>query len=210
MLITLAGVDGAGKSTQTARLVRWLQSENHQVTVLDKWDIFDTERFPECRFILADLDLLRRCIAEMDGAARAMFLFWSISITMKHFSNASERVYISDGYWIKHLASEILYGNDEKWLFDVVSHFPESDLVVYFDIDVSMTAVRKRFYTPYECGREGVSQHAFVKHQTKLKEVLDGWAENMNWYKVDASLPADEVFEQICRAFSQARSQCHA
>ncbi len=197
MLITLAGIDGAGKSTQSKLLENWLKSRNFQVTVLNKWDIFDLEIFPECRFLQPNLDQLRECISEMDGPARALFLIWSITIAMKNFRESSNHIYISDGYWIKHLASEILYGNDEQWLFDITSHLPASDLVLYFEIDAEKTAVRKDSYTPYECGRQDVSGHMFVAHQIKLKKLLDNWSRSMGWTIINAKEESNEVFKSL-------------
>lgn len=195
MLITLAGVDGAGKSTQSKFLLEWLKSKNIEVTILDKWDIFNLDMFPECRFIQPDLDQLRECISEMDGPARALFLIWSVTMTMKNFREDSSRIYISDGYWIKHLASEILYGNEEQWLLSIISHLPSSDLVLYFEIDAAETTARKKSYTPYECGRQVVSKQTFFTHQTKLKNLLDNWSRSMGWTIINAEQGADDVFK---------------
>nr|AFM38991.1 hypothetical protein [Pseudomonas syringae]CAA83856.1 unknown [Pseudomonas syringae] len=189
MLITLAGIDGAGKSTQCRHLERWLVSKNIPVNVIDKWDVLKPEVFPECRFIQPDLDQLRVCIAQMEGASRALFLIWSIATVMKQYERDPHQVYILDGYWMKHLASEILYGNDEQWLLGLVSVLPPADTVLYFDVDVARTGVRKQAYTPYECGRNEVSRQAFDKHQLALKGLMDRWSSSMGWTVIDANQP---------------------
>jgi thymidylate kinase len=193
MLIALAGIDGAGKSTQCRHLEQWLVSKSIPVKVIDKWDILDSKRFPECRFIQPDLDQLRVCIAHMEGASRALFLIWAIAAVMKRYEQDPGQVYLLDGYWMKHLASEILYGNEEAWLLGLVSVLPSADKILYFDVDVSRTRVRKQVFTPYECGRNDVSEQAFDMHQLALKGLMDRWADNMGWTIIDANQPESSV-----------------
>lgn len=193
MLIVLAGTDGAGKSTQCEYLQRWLTSMGVPCRVIDKWDVFDTEAFPECRFLQPDLDQLRVCIAQMQGPARALFLIWSIATVMKQYQPCTDQVYLLDGYWMKHLAAEALYGNDEQWLFDLVSPLPVADRVLYFDIEVGVTGLRKQAFTPYECGCEEIGAHTFSEHQAKLKKLMDRWSHALGWTVIDADQPAYRV-----------------
>ncbi|GLO31259.1 hypothetical protein PPUN12996_33160 [Pseudomonas putida] len=187
MLIALAGIDGSGKSTQCRHLERLLVSKGLRVKVIDKWEILKEDTFPECRFVKSDLEQLRTCIAQMQGASRALFLMWSIATVMKQCEDNSEQIYILDGYWMKHMASEILYGNDEEWLLGLASVLPPVDKVLYFNVDVSRTSVRKQAYTPYECGRNAVSREAFCMHQTALKGLMDRWSKSMGWTIIDAN-----------------------
>src|SRR5438552_1550945 len=108
MLIAFCGCDGSGKSMQVQRIRSWLDRDGYCVDVINKWDILDPVKFPECRFIRTQLDDLRVCIAEMDGAARAMFLFWSISLTLTKPDR--DKIMLADGYWMKHAAAELEYG----------------------------------------------------------------------------------------------------
>lgn len=204
MLITLAGLDGAGKSTQCKLLEEWLNAKQIKTTVLDKWDIFDLQAYPECRFISPNLNLLRECIAEMHGPSRALFLIWTIATTLKKMNEAHDHIYISDGYWFKHLASEVLYGNDKQWLFSLVSELPTSNIVLYFNVEVNDTAKRKSVYTPYECGRGGVSESSFRAHQTKLKLLLDRWSSEFNWTVIDANQSPELVFASLQEVIAPA------
>lgn len=204
MLITLVGLDGAGKSTQCKLIEEWLKAKDFNSTVLDKWDIFDLHAHPECRFISQDLDLLRDCISEMHGESRALFLIWTIATTLKTIKETKDHIYISDGYWFKHLAAETLYGNNKGWLFSLVSELPKADIVIYFSVDVDGTAKRKSVYTPYECGRNAVNESSFRAHQTKLKDLLDSWSKEFNWRIIDANQSPDVVFASLQKIISPA------
>ncbi|RRO07663.1 hypothetical protein DMB81_009745 [Pectobacterium aquaticum] len=200
LIITLAGTDGAGKSTQAQLIKDWLKKRGFEVLVVDKWSILDSSQHPECRFINSNLDELRHCISEMKNQSRTLFLFWSIFQSMENIRfNASDKtVFILDGYWIKHAASEIIYGNSEDWVLSITSEFPESDIVLYFDIPVSETVHRKDEFTPYECGRNiDFTKQDFVSHQNTLKKLMDTWCEKFKWTVIDAGLDKNKVFDCI-------------
>lgn len=195
MLITIAGCDGAGKSTQMKKVKNWLENNNYEVVILDKWDILNTEKFPECRFINTPLDDLRVCISEMEGISRALLLFWSISITLtKNNLNDDGKIYLLDGYWMKHAASEIVYGCNPEWIKKTFEQLPESELVLYLDVPPEEALNRKQGdLTPYECGRDAnLTPENFIKHQAKLRNILTSWANEYNWFEV-SSLQCEEV-----------------
>ncbi len=210
MLIALIGQDGAGKSTQSLMLQDWLNSIGKSVCVLDKWDVLDAAQHNECRFMSGDRHQLRVCISEMEGHARALFLMWTMHITMQKKMQANpDTVFISDGYWVKHAASEIVYGIDSAWVENLVSVFPKPDLTFYFEIDPLLAANRKDEFTPYECGRDtGLSLESFLVHQKKVQLVLDGWKKLHDWKIVDASIDKMDVQnllkKEICNYLQEA------
>ncbi|MFH4399002.1 hypothetical protein WMQ46_03130 [Vibrio diabolicus] len=201
MLLVLAGPDGAGKSTQAKFLYDWYSDQGYSVKILDKWDILNISSNPECRFINSSLDELRYCISEMKGESRSLFLFWSIFQTMVDIEDIHDpdTIYISDGYWIKHAASEVLYGNSEDWVRSVTSAFPKPDYIFYFDIEPSVTSVRKSDFTPYECGRNTEMKiEQFINHQLSLKSMMDKWSRQDDWVSINANRDVDDVFHDIC------------
>lgn len=198
MLITFTGCDGAGKSTQVKYVKDWLENNGYRVEILDKWDVLDKEKFPEARFIDTPLDDFRVCISEMEGISRALFLFWTISITLtKDNLKDDNKIYILDGYWIKHAASEILYGCEESFIKSIYQQLPKSDLVLYFDITPEEALLRKKGdLTPYECGRDSeLKEENFIKHQTKLRNLMDSWSQQYNWSRV-SSLQSPEIITE--------------
>lgn len=206
MLITFIGPDGAGKSTQTKIAHQWLLENGFDVVILDKWAILDINLHPECRFINSSLEDIRVCIAEMENESRALFLFWSIFQVMNKYKNInlSKTIYISDGYWIKHAASEIIYGNNPEWINNITRAFPKSDLTFYFNIDPEITSLRKKTFTPYECGRfNSTNIDNFVIHQKKLKKILDEWTNKESWININANQPQNDISSYILEKLSE-------
>lgn len=202
MIIVFSGTDGAGKTTQAKLLRDQLVAEGFDACILDKWDIFNSNKFPECRFLNCSLSTLQECISEMDGAARAMFLFWAIDITLKEIRNSKhDRIFILDGYWIKHAASEIVFGQKREWVEGLISSFPVPDLIFYFKIDPIESSKRKHSaFTSYECGRDkDKSLISFIQHQTKVKKIMDDWSQSNNWIEIDSISEPNAISEKIKR-----------
>lgn len=205
MIISFTGCDGAGKSTQISRISDLLIEQGYQVKIIDKWNILNHDIFPECRFINQNLNDLRVCIAQMEGISRAMFLFWTIMITLsKENLNDSNVIFLLDGYWMKHAASEILYGCESEWIEKTVRQFPTSDLTIYFDITPEVSAERKQEFTPYECGRvQNYNVDDFIRHQTRLRELMLSWAGHYKWEIIPSILDRDELTSLIISLISE-------
>jgi dTMP kinase len=204
MIIAFAGCDGAGKSTQVRNTANWLVKKNYDVRILDKWDILNTSKFGECRFINTELDDLRICIAEMEGMSRALFLFWSIAITLtKDEISSKDKIILLDGYWMKHAASEVIYGCKEDWILKTVEQFPKPELVLYLDSDPYSSLARKHSLTPYECGRKlNFTDQDFIEHQSKLNMLLKNWSVKYDWTRIPM-LDANNVFSLIQQNISR-------
>lgn len=200
MLIAFAGCDGAGKSVHSRAVVAWLRSEGRDVEFVDRWDIHDRERFPECRFLGGPLSELRQCIAEMqDPMARAMFLFWTMRLTiMKRDLSAPGRIYVTDSYWMKHAAVEIVYGCDPAWVEKTVQAFPRPDLTFYLDVEPEDALRRKPDLNSYECGGDlKADTSSFLAHQAKVRALLVEWSRRYGWEQVSTHRASAEVVEDL-------------
>jgi dTMP kinase len=211
MIVVIAGCDGAGKSTVTRRLTERLTADGLAISRVDKWDIYDFDRHPECRFLTTPLPQLRQCISEMSVPARTLFLFWSMHTTMARVSTAGCDVVLIDSYWTKHAASEILYGAPGPLVDALARSLPAADLVFVLDTPPGVAWARKARdgfadVVPYECGMDETRAEAsFLAHQTKLRDVLLGWSSDLGWGVVDGTRPPDDVAGEIAGAVLAAR-----
>lgn len=213
MIVSLVGSDGAGKSTVSKRATERLAGLGTVVERVDRWDIVDNPAYPAARFMRPDVPDTRLCVAEMPNATRFLFLMWSISHALLGRTPAAVRpgaVTLLDGYWMKHAASEVVYGLDPAWAESVVSGLPGSDRVLYLRIDPQQAWERKADgdVVPYECGMdEECSQKSFLTHQGRILDVLDGWAERFGWTALDAGAPLDTVVEQVVGSVREATAE---
>ncbi len=199
MLVAFAGCDGAGKTTQVKMVRQWLEEKGWQAEIVDRWDILDVEKFPECRFIRSSRNEVRVCNSEMEGLGRAMFLFWTISLTLQKINwRDSSRVYLLDGYWMKHAVAEIEFGCDPEWIEATVRSLPPADVTIYLDITPEEALHRKPDVTPYECGRDAtLNPEDFIRHQTKLRQGLLRWADDFGWNVISSMQESSLVTQQI-------------
>ncbi|MEV4972190.1 thymidylate kinase [Streptomyces scopuliridis] len=203
MIVSLVGSDGAGKSTVSRLAAERLFAAGTRVERVDRWDIIDNPDYPATLFMGPDVLNTRLCVAEMPSASRFLFLIWSISHALLGRSPEAVRpdaITLLDGYWMKHAASEIVYGLDSAWVEGVVSGLPRPEQVIYLRLDPKHAWERKvgRDLVPYECGMDPeCSQDSFLTHQNRILAVLDHWAEQFGWLTVDAGAPLDDVVDRV-------------
>ncbi len=196
--LVFTGTDGAGKSTQIERTLERLAGRGLTARRHAKWDAFDRDRFPECRFVRQPVEDLRECIAEMEGSSRAMFLFWIIATTLKDLDTCD--VDIIDGYWYKHGASELTLGCPDALIDALGAALPPPDHVIYLRVDPALALARKPDVTRYECGRDpSLSPESFLGHQRRLGAILDGWANESGWTVIDADRDPAQVGAEVDR-----------
>ena len=209
MLVSMVGADGAGKSTVTRLTADELVARGRAVTRVDRWDIVANPAYPATRFMRPDVPDTRLCVAEMPTSSRFLFLMWSISMAVeaKPAPTRPGSVTLLDGYWMKHAASEIVYGLDRGWVESVVAGLPHSAAVLYLRADPAVTWERKRGrdVVPYECGMDpDCGELTFLRHQHRIRAVLDSWAERDGWTVVDAHAPVTDVIKQVIEGVDEA------
>jgi thymidylate kinase len=208
VIVSLVGSDGAGKSTVSRLATERLAAAGATVERVDRWDIVDSPAYPATRFMKPDVPDTRLCVAEMPNPTRFLFLMWSIShalLARTPPAVGDDSVTVLDGYWMKHAASEIVYGLDRAWAESVVSALPVSEQVLYLRLDPKRAWERKvgRDVVPYECGMDpDCSQENFLAHQDRILAQLDDWAERFGWITVDAGQPVDDVADQVVATVS--------
>ncbi|MEH6374926.1 thymidylate kinase [Streptomyces sp. KLMMK] len=209
MIFTLVGADGAGKSTVSRTVTERLRASGLPVDRVDRWDIVDNPAYPAARFMRPDVPDARQCVAEMPEGPRFLFLMWSIGMALEGRvpgpgdaggPTPAGRVTLLDGYWMKHAASEIVYGLDRTWVEAVVAGLPPAGTVAYLRADPEAAWERKagRDVLPYECGMDpSCSRESFLAHQRSVLALLDTWADRFGWLTLDASAPLQDVTARV-------------
>jgi len=200
LLIAVTGTDGAGKTTITRSVFNELRALSHGIALNDRWDIVGNPvAYPIARFLADDIPLLRNCITDMSPLSRLLFLLWTMHLSLAdQVPEADNTVVLTDSYWMKHAASEVVYGLDRNWTSSLCGGLPRPDLVLY--LRVSPEVAWRRIGTSanaYECGMDpGCSQAAFLRHQHAMQEVLDEWGRAGGWVAIDADQPLAGVRHQ--------------
>ena len=201
MLINILGGDGGGKTTQVARLIRWVR-ERHDLPVdsVAKRDIFDTATYPECDFFGVPYEhVAHRCLPNMRGTARAFWLYYMNAVLASEIEQRRDVVVFHDGYWHKHYATEAAMGLDPDWLLAMGSALPEPDLTIVFDIDPREIVRRGHVHKPYESGCDfACSDASFIAQQDKVRFHLMRLARERGYRVVDAAQDEDALFATLC------------
>jgi len=199
--VAVTGADGAGKTSLTTSVVAALRARGRVVSRRDRWDVMGhAADFPAARFLPDDIGLLRQCVTEMPAASRLLFLVWTMELALTgRRTEDSNTLILTDSYWMKHAASETVYGLDEAWVLSVCSGLPAATAVVYLRVDPVLAWQRRAdSVNAYECGMDPLcSRESFASHQAALRGVLDRWADQLDWHVVDADQPLAEVHRQV-------------
>ncbi|MFI5783086.1 hypothetical protein [Nocardia sp. NPDC051570] len=201
MIVAIVGADGAGKTTVTRAAAERLGTS---ATVVDRWDIVGSPHYPTAAFLEADVRRVRSCAVGMAPESRLLFLLWAAvaSVTDRVAESETDSVLLLDGYWMKHAASEIVYGMDECWVEAVGAGLPGADRVVYLrsDPQTAWDRIGARA-VPYECGLDpSCAQSSFLHHQGRIHEIFDSWANRQNWAVVDTRRPFAPVVDAVVEA----------
>lgn len=208
LLVAVTGTDGAGKTSITRSVFHELRTLSHGVALNDRWDIVgNPAAYPTASFLADDIPLLRNCITDMSPMSRLLFLLWTMHLSLAdHVAEGENTVRLTDSYWMKHAASEVVYGLDKNWTRSVCNGLPRADIVLYLRVSPELAWQRiGSSANAYECGMDsGCSQAAFLRHQRAMQEVLDEWGRAGDWIVIDADQPLAGVHHQVAGALREA------
>jgi dTMP kinase len=197
MIVAITGGDGAGKSIVAEQIVARLAALGFAARRVDRWDILTADAYPSARFLRGSVDELRVRLFEVPKTPRFLFLLWTMALALSgHEPDWPEPgAIVLDGYWMKHAASEAVYGMDPRWIEAVVAGLPPAQIVLHLRLDPHLAWQRKRGHvTPYECGMDpSCLRDSFVAHQTRIMEQLDAWSTAGGWVAIDAAAPLPSV-----------------
>ncbi len=202
MLISFVGGDASGKGTQIERCSEWIRNEMKlPVRVVTRFDLLGKNAYPE--FAFADCtreELAEEYLPQMKGSARAVFLMYTFAVALGRNPPLRDEVVLVDGYWQKNLGTEGAMGIDQEWFTKLCSVLPKPDVTLLFDIDPHTVLSRGRKGKPYECGCDFTrSDTSFIRHQSKVREILLSAAKSYGWHKIDASRSEDAIAVDVRR-----------
>ncbi len=200
MLINIIGSDGSGKTTQIQMLQPWIRDKfKCPVRVITKGDVFNFDRFPECRFFGCSYgELAHEILLEMKGESRALLQFFMLATAIRHYPQKEDEIVLFDGYWHKNYATEAALGIDPEWLRETASFFPIPDVSIFLDIEPEIIVSRIQHFNPYECGGNfECSTSSFIENQTKVFSFLKSMSNDENWIVVNARQSTSAIFEEI-------------
>lgn len=215
MIAAIVGADGAGKSAVTSAVCERL---GDRAKVIDRWDIVDNqEEYPTADFIKPEKRYVRSCTALMSPEPRLLFLLWAsiASVVERKSAESPDSMVLLDGYWMKHAASEIAYGLDQRWVEQVVAGLPAVDIVIYLrsDPETAWSRIADRV-VPYECAMDlSCAKPSFIGHQKKIHNVFDEWSSWPRWITIDARPPFDAVVDAAVQSIggvAPAENPIHA
>ena len=191
--ICLAGPDGAGKTTQAARLAAHLEGMGQATLMVTIWDLLDQDATGSLPF---------RSKSEIDGFlsglhtnSRALFLHMAMREALdRALDTRGDQTLIVVGYWPKYNATERIYGADPALMDALGASFPELDLLLYLDLDPETALGRKESVSGYESAGKG--RAGFLPFQARAQATMAGLRQQFGgdrWQIIDGRPDADTV-----------------
>jgi dTMP kinase len=199
-LIVVEGPDAVGRTTQVAQLRQWLEQEGHAV--------LDTGM---ARSALAGKGIKEAKNGNTLGPV-TMTLFYTTDFADQLQNQIIPAlragfVVLTDRYIFSIMARAIARGEDRLWIEQVAGFGLVPHAVYYLRAEVkdlvSRVVLGRGAFDFWESGmdmRFGADMHqSFVRYQARLIRALDGMAKRYGFTVVDASQPADAIFEELKR-----------
>lgn len=185
--IVFEGADRSGKTTQTKRVSRALESANIAVAAAIPW------RFPDRTTAIGQTinAYLTNAISMDDRALHLLFAAnrWEKAAQIVAALHRGETV-IVDRYAYSGVCYSVAKGLDMEWCKGADSGLPRPDLVVYLDLSVEKTRNRGGW------GEERYEKEEFQRRVGDVFRKLRG----EEWEIVDADAEEEVVFERIMDA----------
>lgn len=191
MYIVLEGIDGAGKSTQTQLLHKWLVNQGYTTKKIVEPTSSEIGK-------LIRKELLKPESTDDINQQKLTLLFAADRLTLKEeileAKNTKEKIIISD----RSFYSSICYQNnktvEKEWIRQVNNHTPLPDVTILLDLSENEAIKR--------CDREEVFENTEFLEKTR-KNYLDLTKTEDNIEIVNASETEEKVHESIIEILKQ-------
>lgn len=196
-LIVLEGTDGAGRSTHTALLREWLETQG-----------FGVLHTALARSRLAG-EGLRRAKQGNTLGQRAMDLFYATDFADRLENEILPAlragfVVLTDRYIYSMMVRSIVRIGDRDWVRDLYRFAPSPHAVFYLKLDVPSLIPRVLARGNFDYWESGLDfqeetdlYKSFVRYQARLLNVFDDLAARHGFHVVDARREIAEVFADL-------------
>lgn len=196
-LIVIEGTDGVGRSSQLYLLRPWLESSGYAVV--------DTEM---TRSVLAGPGLKQAKEGHTLGPI-TLNLFYATDFVDRFESQILPAlragfIVLTDRYIYSLIARAVVRGADPEWIRSIYGLALKPDAIFYLKIgidDLIPRVLQRGGFDYWESGmdmRLGADLfESFVNYQTRLLEQFDVMQEEYGFQAIDASLPVEQIAEQL-------------
>ncbi len=196
-LIVIEGTDGVGRSTQLGILRPWLESSGYAVV--------DTEM---TRSVLAGAGLKRAKEGHTLGPITNN-LFYVTDFVDRFESQILPAlragfIVLTDRYIYSLMARAIVRGADPRWIRSIYGLALKPDAIFYLKVSVDDLIPRVLQHGGFDYWESGMDMRlgadlfeSFVNYQSRLLELYDAMTEEYHFQVIDASLPAEQIAEQL-------------
>jgi dTMP kinase len=202
-LIVLEGSDGVGRSTQIGMLREWLETQGMAVS---------------------DTGLRRSSLAQAGlDAAKQGHTLSRTTMNMFYATDFADRLenliipalkagfyVLSDRYFFSIIARDVVRGADPSWARKIYGFALKPDLVFYLRANVETLVsrmVQGRGFDYWESGMDircaDNLYDSFIVYQSRLIEQFEAMSEEYNFIPIDATRPANVVFDDLREIITQ-------
>ncbi len=196
-LVVIEGTDSVGRSTQLNRLRPWLESSGYAVV--------DTEM---TRSVLAGPGLKKAKEGHTLGPI-TLNLFYATDF-VDRFENQivpalrAGFIVLTDRYIYSLIARAVVRGADPHWIRSIYGLALKPDVILYLKISIHDLIPRVLQRGGFDYWESGMDMRlgsdlfeSFVNYQTRLLKQFDTMSEEYGFQVIDASLPIEQVTEQL-------------
>ena len=170
--ICITGMDGSGKST----LIKNVANDLGNAHIMTIWDLLER---PSGNLPFSSKQQLDAFLCELTPNSRLLFLAHALQFAFDEALSSGKDVVLTDSYYYKYFASELVLGADERLVKSLENNFRNPDKVIYIQLPVEEAAARKQRFSRYECGLiEKPNPKEFIQFQEKVAE---------NWKRYNSS-----------------------
>jgi dTMP kinase len=190
ILITIEGIDAAGKRTQTSILRAWFNSKGMTTHTLS-FPAYETTIGKEIRkFLDGGIDYPQQVRAMLYAANR-----WEKKAELEAMLAKTDAT-IVDRYSGSNLAYGVSNGLDLEWLLHLEEGLPEPDLVILLDASPTKLVPRR--------GSRKDSYEKNINLQEKARDAYLKLAQRFGWSTVDANGGIEETSRTLISVVSES------